>query len=123
MNFNGSHDASFGMMRESDAGKSRRRAAIAGCLALVLWMAPGLTWAVDNQGTANASARRLIDHQRLEALKEQIANLRERVKTQKQNQNGNSTAATLDALQAKVAAMESSISTFVNVDSTFLSNL
>jgi hypothetical protein len=82
-------------------------------------MAAGLASAGDSQGTTH----RLIDRQRLQAVKEQVADLKERVKAQKQSQGGNGIPATLEALQAKVTALEGSMTTIMNADSTLLTTL
>jgi len=64
----------------------------------------------------------LIDHQRVEELKQRVAELRARIKEQTQQSNGG-TAGTIEALQTKVASLETSITAILNTDSTLLTTL
>ncbi|MFO0706670.1 MAG: hypothetical protein U0412_07420 [Nitrospira sp.] len=80
-------------------------------------MAPAFGWAVDAQTKGKTTNHHLIDHQRIQQLKERVAEL-------KHHHNGNgASAATLESLQAKITALETSVNTLLNANSTMLTTL
>jgi hypothetical protein len=72
-----------------------------------------------SKGQQTSAQHRLINHERMQELKERIADLRERVKHHQTSRAGN----TVEALEAKVASLETTITALVNADSTLLTTL
>jgi hypothetical protein len=96
--------------------KTLHRITIASVLAIAMLAAPVATLAGE-QGSGNSGRHHLIDHQRIQALKEKVADLRERLKDHRQHQpggsgNGGSNSGNLETqmadLQNKVTALTTS---------------
>lgn len=72
----------------------------------------------------DSSGHRLLNQQRLEQLKQQVAELRQKIKTHKQHQhNTGGTNTSLADLQARVTSLETSVTTLLNADHTLFSTL
>ena len=122
MDKNFSRDASSFTHRERGFGGYCLRAVLATCMALAFVTGPNPAWATDSKGQQNAAQHRLINHQRIQELKERIADLRERVK-QHHHVGTSTTTSSVDALQAKVASLESSVAALLSTNSTLLTSL
>lgn len=129
MDTNFSREASSFTLMERGLGSYCLRAVLASCMALAIFTGPSLAWATDSHANHQASRHRLIDHQRIQNLKERISDLRERLKEHKHHQhNGisttsSTTAGSLEALQAKVTSLESSVAALLSADTTLLNSL
>jgi hypothetical protein len=84
-----------------------------------------LAWAGNSKADHNASRHRLINQQRIQELKERVADLRDRLKDHKQHQHGGSgtTTTSLEGLQAKVTALETSVQALINTNTTLLNTI
>jgi hypothetical protein len=122
MDTNFSRDALSFTLMERGLGSKGLRTVIAGCMALALFAGPSLVWAGDSHPNKNASRHHLIDHQRIQDLKERIADLRTRLK-QPQPAGGGTSSGSLESLQAKVTSLESSVNALLSADATLLTAL
>jgi len=120
MSKNFSRDVSRVTFMERSLSSYSLGAILASCMALVIFSGPSLTWATDSN--KKVSGHRLIDHQRIQDMKERVAELRERMKHHQHN-GGGTTARTLEALQAKVTSLESNMAAVLSADSTMLTTL
>ena len=129
MDTNFSREASSFTLMERGLGNHCLRAVLASCMALAIFTGPSLVWATDSNANHHSSRHRLIDHQRIQNLKERIADLRERLKEHKHHQynasstTSSTTAGSLEALQTKVTSLESSVATLLSADTTLLAAL
>lgn len=125
MDTNFSRDASRFTLMERGLGNVGLRAVLAGCMALAIFTGPSLAWATDSKANKSTSRHHLIDHQRLQELKERVADLRGRLKDHKQHQHntGSTQSGSLESLQAKVTSLESSVSALLSADTTLLTTL
>jgi len=120
MDTNFSREASSFTLMERGLGNHCLRAVLASCMALAIFTGPSLVWATDSNANHHSSRHRLIDHQRIQNLKERIADLRERLKEHKHHQynasstTSSTTAGSLEALQTKVTSLESSVATLLS---------
>jgi hypothetical protein len=95
-----SPDASHVMiMKKSGSGRCRQ-AILVSCMALALFAAPSLGWAGDSH------KHRLINQQRIQDLKEKVADLREKLKDHRHHHNGGGTTGSLEALETRVKSLE-----------------
>lgn len=105
------------------AGRCRvKQRVVLAVFAFCVAMAPGLAAAGD--AGLSSSGHRLLNHQRVQELKQRVAELRERLKEHKQhhhNTGGSNT--TIEGLQARVASLETSVTALLNADNTMLTTL
>ena len=93
-----SSDASqMTILKRSTRGRCRQ-AILASCMALALFAGPGMVWAGDSD------KHRLINQQRVQELKERVADVRGQLETHRHH---HSLEARVAALEAKVASMAS----------------
>jgi hypothetical protein len=93
-------------------------------MAFAIMTGPSLALAGDSKGKQTASQHRLINHQRIQELKERISDLRARLKEHKQHQHtGGGSDDTVQSLQAKVASLETSVAALLSADNTLLTSL
>jgi hypothetical protein len=78
-----------------------RQAILASCMALALFSLPSLVWSDDSQ------KHRLISQQRVQDMKDKVANLREQVQDQKHHHH-------IGGLEARVAALEAQVANIAN---------
>lgn len=116
---------SLDAMATHRAGRSALDIILSGCLALTLFAAPGLAWAADSQTNNRTTAHQLIDHQRVQNLRERVAELKDRAKEHQHHHTGGSGSGspTVETLQTKIAALESSINTLLGTDTTMVTAL
>jgi len=91
------------------------------CLLFVLVAAPNTAWPGDSQNTNRG--HRLIDRQRIENLRERIADLKDRLKEHREHHHNGNGSASVATLQAKITALENSVNTLLSADSAMLSSL
>ncbi|MBI3357812.1 MAG: hypothetical protein HY038_13775 [Nitrospirae bacterium] len=120
MSKNFSRDASRVTLMERSLSSYSLRAILTSCMALAILSGPSQTWATDSN--INASGHRLIDHQRIQDMKERVAELRERMKHHQHNSGGTTTGST-ESLQAKVTSLENSMTSLLSTNSTLLTSL
>jgi hypothetical protein len=129
MDTNFSRDASSFTLMERGLGNYCLRAVLASCIALVMFTGPSLAWATGSHDKHRTSRHQLIDHQRIQDLRERISDLRERLKEHRHHQHnttsaaGGTTAGSLADLQAKVTLLESSVAALLSADTTLLTTL
>jgi hypothetical protein len=117
-----SRDAScFTLMRGNSS--SGFRVASLCCLTLTLISAPHLSWATDLKANQNTVNHRLMDNQKIQDLKMRIAELKEKVQKEHHHNGGGTPTGTLEGLQAKVTALETTVATLVSADNTVLTTL
>jgi hypothetical protein len=87
-------------------------------MALTIVTGPSLAWATD-KGKQNAHHHNLINHQRMQELKQRISDLRQQL----QQTSGGTSNASVEALQTKVASLETSVNALLSANSTLLTNL
>lgn len=116
---------SLDAMVENRAGRSALHIFLSGCLTLFLFVAPDLTRASDSQARNRTTSHQLIDHQRVQNLRERIVDLKDRLKEHQHHHAGGSGSGSpsVEALQTKIAALESSINTLLGTDTTMLTAL
>lgn len=102
-----SPDASHGTIIKRSRGGRCRQAILASCMALALFAVPSLGWAGDS------NKHRLINQQRVQDMKEKIADLREQLKDYKHSKpNRHSVRGSLQDLDARVDALEATVAQF-----------
>ena len=124
MDRNFSRDASSLTLMERVLAGYCLRAVLVSCMTLAIFTGPSLAWATGSHDNNHSSRHRLIDHQRIQDLKERIADLRQRLKEYKSGSSTTSTTSgSLDALQTKVTSLESSVSALLTANTTLLTTL
>lgn len=122
MDTNFSRDALSFTLMERGLGSNCLRSVLAGCMALAIFAGPGVAWAAGSKADKNKPGHHLIDHQRLQDLKERVADLRTRLK-QQQPTGGSTSSGSLESLQAKVTSLENSVNALLSADTTLLTTL
>lgn len=130
MLLNFSDDATGFTCSERSNMSTLRKATIAGFLLLVVTMVAGPIGAMAGEKDSNRSPSQhhLLDHQRVQAMKERVAELKERIKEYKRNHqgqqgNGNGSDGTVAALQAQVTDLQSKVATLTSVNDSTLNLL
>ena len=113
-----SRSASSISIKLTGLSRSTLRIILASCMALSILLTSPLAWATDSK---NPSNHRLINQQRVQDMKNQAAELRERLKDHHRHRGGG--PGSLEVLQAKVVSLESSLTALLSADATILTNL
>jgi hypothetical protein len=113
-----SRNTSGTSFKQTDLSRSALRIILASCMALSILSTSPLSWATDSH---NPSSHRLINQQRIQEMKEQAAELRERLKDHQSHRGG--VPGSFEALQAKVVSLETSLNALLSADTTILTNL
>jgi hypothetical protein len=113
-----SRNTSGSSVKHAGLSRSALRIILASCMALSILSPSTFSWAADSR---NPSSHRLINQQRIQDMKEQAAELRERLKDHQSHRGG--VPGSLEALQAKVASLETSLNALLSADATILTNL
>ena len=98
--------------------RSPLRIILVSCMTLAILSTSPLAWATDSK---NPSSHKLINHERIQDMKERVAELRERMKHH--HHHGNAGQVSLESLQTKVTSLETSINALLSADATLLTNL
>lgn len=116
---------SLDAMAKKRADKSALHIILSGCLALTLFTTPDPARAGDSQTNNRTSSHQLIDHQRVQNIREQMVDLKDRLKEHKhQHSSGaGSGSSSVETLQVKITALENSVNTLLGADSTMLTAL
>jgi hypothetical protein len=104
--------------------KTLHRITIASMLAVAMLAAPVPTFAGE-RGSGNSGRHHLIDHKRIQTLKEKVADLRERLKDHRQHQNGGSGngGGSYANLEAQVADLQTKVTALTSTNASLLSQL
>ena len=90
-------------MKRSSSGRCRQ-AILASCMALALFSVPSLVWAGDS------NKHRLINQQRVQDMKDKIADLREKMRNHKHHQHtGGGSSGSTQNLESRLAALEATV--------------
>lgn len=106
-----SPDASHVTLMKRVGGGRCRQAILASCMALALFSVPSLVWAGDS------NKHRLINQQRVQDMKEKIADLRERLHHHKHHhQTGGGVPGSIQNLESRLATLETTVANMASFD-------
>ena len=98
------------IMKKSNRGRCRQ-AILASCMALAFFAGPGLVWAGDSD------KHRLINQQRVQELKERVADVREQLETHRhRHHTGGGVPGSIQTLESRVAALEAKVASMASFD-------
>lgn len=98
------------ILKKSNRGRCRQ-AILASCMALAFFAGPGMVWAGDSD------KHRLINQQRVQDLKERVADARGQLEHHKHNYHtGGGVPGSIQTLESRVAALEAKVASMASFD-------
>jgi hypothetical protein len=101
--------------------KTLRRITIAGALAIAMLAGPAGALAGE-RSSGSTNRHHLIDHQRIQALKERVADLRERLRERSQSGSGNGTSSS-NSMQAQLIDLQNKVAALTTSNASLLTQL